>query len=221
MGAAMTSVKFYLVGKASFTRTGYLAHRASFPQYANANDIITQIPAEKSLAGKNYLVTGANSGIGKEVAQFLYNGGATVHLVCRRQDAAEKAKEDIMRSMPSTESEGSRLPVYIADCGLEKDMRRLRSEFSAKTLDGLICNAGKPRRSCLSVSTYIDYIVCVLVSFSTFLYLRLHHNWFVARCALFVCQYSSMTYNCLLILWYLYQTVIINRCVVGHSVGDI
>lgn len=142
MGAAMTSVKFYLVGKASFTRMGYLAHRASFPQYANANDIITQIPAEKSLAGKNYLVTGANSGIGKEVAQFLYNGGATVHLVCRRQDAAEKAKEDIMRSMPSTESEGSRLPVYIADCGLEKDMRRLRSEFSAKTLDGLICNAG-------------------------------------------------------------------------------
>jgi len=50
------------------------------------------------LAGKNALVTGANTGIGKETARVLALRGAHVTMACRSQEKAEAARADILSS---------------------------------------------------------------------------------------------------------------------------
>jgi NAD(P)-dependent dehydrogenase (short-subunit alcohol dehydrogenase family) len=50
------------------------------------------------LTGKNALVTGANTGIGKETARVLALRGAHVTMGCRDQQKAEHARKDILRS---------------------------------------------------------------------------------------------------------------------------
>jgi len=50
------------------------------------------------LTGKNVIVTGANTGIGKETARVLALANATVFLACRDQTKAETAAEEIRQS---------------------------------------------------------------------------------------------------------------------------
>lgn len=44
------------------------------------------------------VVTGANSGIGKELATYAAAKGAKVYMCCRSKDRAEKAKKEIMEA---------------------------------------------------------------------------------------------------------------------------
>ncbi len=44
----------------------------------------------------SYMITGANSGIGKSTALALAKKGATVHMVCRNPAKGEEAKQDIV-----------------------------------------------------------------------------------------------------------------------------
>lgn len=46
--------------------------------------------------GKVVIVTGANTGIGKETALELARRGATVYMACRDKDRAEQARVDIL-----------------------------------------------------------------------------------------------------------------------------
>ena len=48
-----------------------------------------------TLEGKTALVTGAGSGIGKEIAKTLYEAGANLALAARRRDKLEETKSDI------------------------------------------------------------------------------------------------------------------------------
>ncbi|MEX0965502.1 MAG: SDR family NAD(P)-dependent oxidoreductase [Pseudohongiellaceae bacterium] len=66
--------------------------------------------AQGALAGKNYVVTGANSGIGYFVAQRFAELGANVALVCRDERRGRKAVADIVAA---TGNEGVRL--HLAD----------------------------------------------------------------------------------------------------------
>jgi NAD(P)-dependent dehydrogenase (short-subunit alcohol dehydrogenase family) len=50
------------------------------------------------LAGRNALVTGANTGIGKETARVLALRGANVTLACRDLDKGEAARRDILHA---------------------------------------------------------------------------------------------------------------------------
>lgn len=85
------------------------------------------------------MVTGANSGIGKEIARFLASKGATVHMVCRSMERAEIARAEILQC-----ALGADLRILQADCSLERDVRRCWDEFGGigSQLDGLVCNAG-------------------------------------------------------------------------------
>ena len=47
------------------------------------------------------MITGANSGIGKELATYAAAKGGRVYMFCRSKERAEKAKEEIMKATSS------------------------------------------------------------------------------------------------------------------------
>ncbi|KAJ5113441.1 hypothetical protein N7456_001975 [Penicillium angulare] len=52
------------------------------------------------LRGKVYIVTGSNTGIGKELARMLYAKNAKVYVAARSQEKAERAMKEIQRAVP-------------------------------------------------------------------------------------------------------------------------
>jgi NAD(P)-dependent dehydrogenase (short-subunit alcohol dehydrogenase family) len=100
------------------------------------------------MIGRTCLVTGANSGIGKETALGLARMGARVVLVCRNQQKGESALADIQRQTGS-----SHLDLLIADMSSFGSVRGLaeRVQQLYPQLDVLINNAGAAvRRRTLS-----------------------------------------------------------------------
>lgn len=134
---------FYFHGKKHFTKTGYETNVASYKEPKFLDDLTAE-----SLKTKVYLVTGANQGIGKEVATFLAKKGGTVFMACRSAERAQKACQEII-----TESGNENVIVLQADVSLEADVRRMWRDFlahplakpcgqPAPQLHGLVCNAG-------------------------------------------------------------------------------
>ena len=91
------------------------------------------------MTGKTCLVTGANSGIGKETALGLARAGARVVLVCRNQQKGEAALADIRR-----ETGSSALDLLIADMSSLASVRALAAHVEQRypRLDVLVNNAG-------------------------------------------------------------------------------
>ncbi|KAF2810569.1 NAD(P)-binding protein [Mytilinidion resinicola] len=56
-----------------------------------------------SLEGNVYIVTGSNTGVGKELAQMLYLKNAKVYIAARSQEKAEAAIKDIKKAAPNSE----------------------------------------------------------------------------------------------------------------------
>ncbi|MGA8013976.1 MAG: SDR family oxidoreductase [Candidatus Acidiferrales bacterium] len=91
------------------------------------------------MSGKTCVVTGANSGIGKETALGLAQMGAHVVMVCRNADKGKTALEDI-RSV----SGSSQVDLLIADMSSQASVRELAKQILERypRLDVLINNAG-------------------------------------------------------------------------------
>jgi len=89
-------------------------------------------------SGKVFIVTGANTGIGFEVARVLGERGARVLLACRDASKAEAAIVRIKRAAPRAEL--AFLPLDLADL----DSVRRAAELAAQEprIDVLINNAG-------------------------------------------------------------------------------
>jgi len=92
-----------------------------------------------NMNGKTCVVTGANSGIGKETALELARVGVRVLLVCRNVQKGESALEEIRRETKSPE-----LDLLIADMSSLASVRGLAAQIRQKCpkLDVLINNAG-------------------------------------------------------------------------------
>src|SRR2546422_1890995 len=86
-----------------------------------------------------FLVTGANSGIGKATALGLARLGGTVVMACRSATRGEAARQDVVR-----DSGNSRVYLEIVDLASEESTRSFAEEFQRKypRLDVLINNAG-------------------------------------------------------------------------------
>jgi retinol dehydrogenase 12 len=82
-----------------------------FPPKAKFTD--RDVPAD--LHGKVYIVTGANSGMGKDLARVLYAKKAKVYLACRSEEKATKAIADIKKAVPKSTGELVFLPLDLAD----------------------------------------------------------------------------------------------------------
>lgn len=89
-------------------------------------------------AGKSFIVTGANAGVGFEIARVLAARGARVLLGCREQARARDAIARIKRITPNADLVW--LPLNLGDL----DSVRTAAEIAAREprIDALINNAG-------------------------------------------------------------------------------
>ncbi|XP_030282780.1 retinol dehydrogenase 12-like [Sparus aurata] len=91
------------------------------------------------LDGKTVLITGGNTGIGKETAVDLANRGARVILACRDMDRANRAAEEVRKR-----SGNGNVIVKKLDLASLQSVRELAKDVlaSEERLDVLINNAG-------------------------------------------------------------------------------
>src|SRR5438270_8839664 len=92
-----------------------------------------------SMQGKVYMVTGANSGIGKATAMGLARMGATVVMVCRDRAKGEQAQREIKR-----DSGNEAVDLLLADLSSQQAIHQLAHEFQQRytQLHVLVNNAG-------------------------------------------------------------------------------
>jgi NAD(P)-dependent dehydrogenase (short-subunit alcohol dehydrogenase family) len=97
-----------------------------------------------NMKDKVCIVTGSNSGIGKETALGLAEMGARVVMVVRNRERGEKARAEIVNQTVS----GS-VDLLICDLSLMDSIRHFAGEFKSKynRLDVLINNAGADFRN--------------------------------------------------------------------------
>ena len=100
-------------------------------------------PTPPAFADRVWIVTGANSGIGKATALGLARLGGTVVLACRNAERGEAAREEITRATGN-----DKMSVMIVDMGNQASIRSFAEEFrrTHDRLDALVNNAGVFRR---------------------------------------------------------------------------
>ena len=91
------------------------------------------------MKGKICIITGSNSGIGKETAIGLAEMGATIVMVVRDQGRGEKARTEIVN-----QTGNSSVDLMICDLSSMNSIRHFAEEFKKKhdRLDVLMNNAG-------------------------------------------------------------------------------
>ncbi|CAK7219633.1 short-chain alcohol dehydrogenase [Sporothrix curviconia] len=110
------------------------------------------------LAGKVYFITGANTGVGKELARLLYAQNARVYMACRSESKCQKAIEDIKTAVPT--STGTLSYIHI-DLGDLRSIKPAAEAFLAREgkLNVLFNNAGVMLPSPQQKSTVQGYNV--------------------------------------------------------------
>lgn len=111
-----------------------------------ANDVTELLGTD--LSHIHSIVTGANSGIGKETTRVLAKHGAHVILACRSKEKGEAALKEIVE-----ETKTDRLSVAVLDLASLESVQNFAKEFldSGKPLNLLINNAGR-----IAGSTYSE-----------------------------------------------------------------
>lgn len=91
------------------------------------------------LEGRTCLITGANSGIGKETALALAEMNADLVIVCRNRDKGEDAKKDIVKKTGNDS-----VDLLLCDLSSLAEVRRLAAEVKERygKVHVLVNNAG-------------------------------------------------------------------------------
>ncbi|KAF9872522.1 hypothetical protein CkaCkLH20_10019 [Colletotrichum karsti] len=92
------------------------------------------------LSGKVYIVTGANSGVGKETAQLLYSKNAKVYVAARSETKANDAIAAIREAWPGSTGSLVFLHLDLADLASVRTAAQ-RFQTQEKRLHALINNA--------------------------------------------------------------------------------
>ncbi|NXY86646.1 DHR12 reductase, partial [Alcedo cyanopectus] len=119
---------WFVKGLREYTRSGY----------DSASKHFCPADVEVTVAGRSFLVTGANSGIGKATAKELARRGGTVHLLGRNKERAEVAREEIV-----TETGNQNVFLHIVDLSNPKEIWKFAEKFKTEhQLHVLVNNAG-------------------------------------------------------------------------------
>ncbi len=112
-----------------------------------------------NLSNKNIIITGCNTGIGKETARVLAKHGGNIIMACRNEEKANVAKQEIIKSLTSkdpkkeekekenninAEDLEKRLVFMKLDLGSLAAVREFAKAYTKKytSLEDLVCNAG-------------------------------------------------------------------------------
>ncbi|XP_039601165.1 dehydrogenase/reductase SDR family member 12 [Polypterus senegalus] len=119
---------WFVKGLQEYTKAGY--------EYASKHFVPGDL--DVNVTGRCFMVTGANSGIGKATATELAKRGGTVHLVCRNKDRGEEAKKEIIKS-----TNNENIHVHILDMSNPRKVLEFAEKFKKKyKLHVLVNNAG-------------------------------------------------------------------------------
>jgi len=83
-----------------YTKSGYETASKKF----NPSDL------EIDCSGLSYMITGANSGLGKQTALEIAKRGGTIHMVCRNPKYADEAMHEIKEA-----SKNDKVYIHILD----------------------------------------------------------------------------------------------------------
>ncbi|KAJ3349634.1 hypothetical protein HDU83_000399 [Entophlyctis luteolus] len=91
------------------------------------------------ISGKHFVITGGNSGIGKEAARALAKEGGAITICCRSVEKAEAARQEILQETPEAE-----INLVSLDLNSLKSVRACAESLikSGKPINALINNAG-------------------------------------------------------------------------------
>jgi len=162
----IATTQFFLFGKKNCTQTGYLKHVQQYKDPVQSAAVVNIESKQDSdgvdLTGKTFLITGANQGIGKEIATYAAAKGGNVYILCRNEERAKIAQKEIREK-----TKNNNVNVLLADVGEPSHIERVVKEFTAKEdkLDCLVCNAGalfNDRRvnSNGQEVTFMSHLVC-------------------------------------------------------------
>ncbi|KAG5852360.1 hypothetical protein ANANG_G00061570 [Anguilla anguilla] len=119
---------WFVKGLQEYTKGGYETAAKHFV----AGDL------DVNLSGRDFMITGANSGIGKATACEIAKRGGTVHLVCRNKERAEEARREIVE-----QSENENVHVHLLDMSYPRKVWEFAQSFQENhSLHVLINNAG-------------------------------------------------------------------------------
>jgi len=109
---------------------------------------------ENNFIGKNALITGASSGIGKDIAYVMAEKGINIALLARREDALNKIKEDL---------EGKysvRVMIILADLSQIFEYEKIYDQCKKNDFmpDFLVNNAGYGTLDSFHKISYEDHI---------------------------------------------------------------
>ncbi|XP_040167203.1 retinol dehydrogenase 14 isoform X2 [Anopheles arabiensis] len=95
--------------------------------------------SSRKMEGKTVIITGANSGIGKETARDLAKRGARVIMACRNMETAKQAQDEIVK-----ETGNQNVTVLKLDLSSQASVREFAAEVlrTERKLDVLVHNAG-------------------------------------------------------------------------------
>jgi len=98
-----------------------------------------EVAKDIDLKGKYILITGANTGIGRETARVLATKGAIIHIGCRDQKRGKEAEESLRKETGNNE-----IHFLELDLGSFESVRKAVSTYLEKKipLHILINNAG-------------------------------------------------------------------------------
>lgn len=141
-GTGLASTQFYTLGRLNFTKTGYIKHTKKYesPVQSRADVAMNDESSDGvNLEGKIVVVTGANQGIGKELATYCAAKQAKIYMVCRTKERAEKARDEIVKATSNTN-----VHVLLADVGELSQVKSVVEDLQSKesSIDCLVCNAG-------------------------------------------------------------------------------
>jgi NAD(P)-dependent dehydrogenase (short-subunit alcohol dehydrogenase family) len=122
---------------------------------------------DKSLKNRSCMVTGASSGIGREIALGLARRDATVYMVCRDFGRGSSAQEHIRQ-----QSGNADVHLLLADLSSQKQVREMAQDFTRQhgKLHLLVNNAGviMGRRVLtedgLEMTFAVNYLACFLLT---------------------------------------------------------